>query len=166
MENDTFSPPQLIVDKNELLQQGKYFGRIFLDYLWCHPVFSGSRGKDKLAEEILVLGQAEKQAERSSLAVKELIGMRFGRDAMPYWVNYSVFKLALEHGFKISHPADAVAVTATVIKDFQLNKPAKGKEIALDSFLIYVASACRIEIPAEYLAFVKAYLESRRFTVK
>ncbi len=166
MEGDTFFPPQLVVDKTELLQQGKYFGRIFLDYLWCHPVFSGSRGKDKLAEEILVLGQAEKQAERSNLAVKELIGMRFGRDAMPYWVNYSVFKLALEHGFKISHPADSVAITATVIKDFQLNKPAKGKEIALEGFLIYVASACKIEIPAEHISFVKAYLESRRFTVK
>lgn len=151
-----------MIDKNELLGQGKYFGRVFLDYLCEHPDFENGRGgiKQELADEMLTIGQAEGLTEKDSLSVANVRHWRDGVHKIPFWVNHAALMLACEKGFVVTHPADAVAIVATVLKQYTSNK-----QVYVDGLMIYIEQKYGVTVSEQALVVVKMYLESRGMTL-
>lgn len=150
------------MDKNELLAQGKHFGRVFLDYLCRHDDFQNGRGglKQGLADELLVIGQAEGLTEKESLTINNVRHWRDGSHKIPFWVNRAALVLASEKGFVIEHPADAVAVVATTLVQYT-----DKKQIDMNGLLVFIEQRHKIVIPEPYQEWVRMFLQSRGYTV-
>ncbi|EMQ2878391.1 hypothetical protein V9N52_003706 [Vibrio navarrensis] len=151
-----------MIDKSELLSQGKHFGRIFLDYLCDHEAFSNGRGgiSQALAEELITIGQAEGLTEKATLSVNNLRHCRDGKNKIPYWMNLSSLILACEKGFKVTHAADAIAIVATVLVSY-----AKSKTLNLTGMLLFIEQKYQVSIPDEYQSVVRAYLDSKGYSL-
>ncbi|GJC07115.1 hypothetical protein A6767_01745 [Aeromonas veronii] len=154
------------VDKNELIAAGKYFGRIFLEYVWNLPQYRGAKGKDELSHELLTIGMAEREAQKDTLQVKAIIGMICSRQNIPYWLNYAAMKLALENNFKPVHPADSIGIVATSLKDFQSGySKRESNKIRLSSLMSYIDMTYHVALPEAHYPIIIAYLEHRRYEV-
>ncbi|WP_158147776.1 hypothetical protein [Vibrio fluvialis] len=149
-----------MIDKSALLEQGKHFGRIFLDFLCEHQDFANGRGgvRQELAEELLTIGQAEGLTEKANLTVTNIRNYRDGKHKIPYWMNLSSLILAAEKGFVVAHPADAIALVATVIVSYT-----DSKEISLLGMMLFIEQKYKVSIPDEYVPVVQAYLEARDY---
>ena len=156
------------VDKTQLLQSGKYFGRIFLDYLFAHPGFAGPQGKEALAHELLTLGQVAGE-DRDALPVKKLIELRWGRQKIPYWLNRALVVLALEQGFIPTHIADSVGIVASLIKE--LHEPDRRqlrpeRSFDFQQLLTYLQTNYQVALPPAHHPWVIQYLQDRGYQVR
>jgi len=151
-----------MINKPELLEQGKHFGRIFLDYLCDHKSFSNGQGgiSNHLAEELINIGQAEQLTEKDSLTVTNIRNYRDGKHKIPYWINLAALILACENEFKVTHMADAIALVATVIVSYT-----KEKSLNLQGLMIFIEQKYNVSIGNEYYPAVRAYLESKNYSI-
>ncbi len=65
-----------------------------------------------------------------------------------------------EVGFKITHPADAIAVIATVLVDFT-----DSKSINLKALLIYIEQRYGISVDTEYYPIIIGFLHSKNYEI-
>lgn len=151
-----------MIDKSELLLQGKHFGRVFLDYLCELECFSNGRGgiSSKLADELVVIGQSEQLTEKDSLSITNIRNCRDGKHKIPYWLNLAALILACENEFKVEHAADAIALIATVLVTYT-----EDKHVNLDAMALYIEQRYHVRLGEEYYPMIQAYLESRHYTV-
>jgi hypothetical protein len=149
-----------MIDKQDLLAQGKHFGRIFLDFLCEHPDFANGRGgiKNSLAMELLTIGQAEGLTEKDTLSVANVRHWRDGKHKIPFWVNHAALQLASEHGFTVQHIADAVAVISTVLVNYT-----DEKTVSVPGLVIFVEQRYHLPIPDEFEPILTAFLIERGY---
>ncbi|MBV7300256.1 hypothetical protein [Enterovibrio paralichthyis] len=150
-----------MVDKGALLQEGRHFGRIFLSYLVNHARFTDADGRvtRHLPDELLFVGQRCGATERQHVSVNNVRQWADGSHKIPFWVNHAAMQLATENGFQVEHAADAVAIAATVIKeyvDLDLSRDLK-------TFSDYVLRKYHVEIGDVYTDIVRKYLCSKRY---
>lgn len=150
------------IDKDELLAKRKSFGRIFLNYLLELPDYQSPDGQQVLTSRLLQFGQEHKAAEVKTLEFRFLVSMVHGRRGMSHWLSFTALQLALQNGFKPSHPADSLGMAISYMDEYKLT--VKPKLIgSIKSFVDYIEQKTGVRLPSEHDAILIDYMRSKCF---